>query len=274
MAGRARTIKPEILADEKTAMLNHLEWRLFVSVWLIADDYGNLRGEPALIRAHTLWAADSSITSVAAALETLASVSLLSRYSVRGQSYFHITNWERHQRIDRPSKPQMPGQDEADGIVVNGATQTNPSVAANPREPVASVPREPRETLVLDRKGEEGRVRRASGARDSLEPLRGDFVPDPEARQIARDRNLDLEIELAKFRNWAKAKKPTSADWQASFCKWLLSAKATTDKSARLPKKAARQTGPERRRMPGPDGLVEELEYEPSGEIRAVKRGG
>lgn len=41
MAGRIRSIKPEILDDEKCASLSHLE---------IADDYGNLRGDPDYVR--------------------------------------------------------------------------------------------------------------------------------------------------------------------------------------------------------------------------------
>ena len=114
MAGRIRSVKPEILDDEKTANLSHLEWRLFVSLWLIADDYGNLRGDPGYVRSQTLWAQDESRDSVSKALETLAGVSLLSPYTVRGQSYYHVNGWDKHQKVDKPGKPRMPGPSEAD----------------------------------------------------------------------------------------------------------------------------------------------------------------
>lgn len=114
MAGRIRSIKPEILEDEKTAALPHLEWRLFVSLWLIADDYGNLRGDPTYVLGQTLWATGETRGTIATALEHLAGVGLLVRYVVRGQSYCHIAGWAKHQKVTHPGKPRMPGPDEAD----------------------------------------------------------------------------------------------------------------------------------------------------------------
>ncbi|MGE5801586.1 MAG: hypothetical protein ACM358_04975 [Gemmatimonadota bacterium] len=122
MAGRIRTIKPEILEDEKTAALSHLEWRLFVSLFLIADDYGNLRGEPAYVRGQVLWATTENVEAVSRALEGLQRVSLLSRYSVRGQSYYHISGWDKHQKVQKVGKPRMPGPEQAD-------PEPDPSVA-------------------------------------------------------------------------------------------------------------------------------------------------
>lgn len=114
MAGRIRSIKPEILEDEKTAALTHLEWRLFVSLFLIADDYGNLRGEPAYVRGQILWATGETTEAVGHALGSLSRLSLLSRYTVRGQSYYHISGWDKHQKVEKPGKPRMPGPEQAD----------------------------------------------------------------------------------------------------------------------------------------------------------------
>lgn len=122
MAGRIRSIKPEILEDEKTAALSHLEWRLFVSLFLIADDYGNLRGEPAYVRGQVLWATTENVEAVSKALEGLQRVSLLARYSVRGQSYYHISGWDKHQKVQKVGKPRMPGPEQAD-------PEPDPSVA-------------------------------------------------------------------------------------------------------------------------------------------------
>lgn len=114
MAGRIRSLKPEILEDEKTAALSNLEWRLFVSLFLIADDYGNLRGDPAYVRGQVLWATGESRETVGEALGTLSGLSLLSRYTVRGQSYYHISGWDKHQKVEKPGKPRMPGPDQSD----------------------------------------------------------------------------------------------------------------------------------------------------------------
>jgi len=142
VAGRIRSIKPEILEDEKTASLPHLEWRLFVSLFLIADDYGNLRGDPAYVRGQVMWAVDETRDSIANALDGLARVSLLSPYTVRDQSYFHIAGWDKHQKVDKPGKPRMPGPDEATPELI----QADANDSRDPRE----TPAEPRETLAPD----------------------------------------------------------------------------------------------------------------------------
>jgi hypothetical protein len=146
MAGRIRSIKPEILEDEKCARLSHLAYRLFVGTWLIADDFGNLRGDPEYVRAHVLWASRETRETVAKALEELAESSLLSPYSVRGQSYLHVLGWSKHQKVDKPGKPRMPGPDQDD-------TKSNRVVANDSRESreeFAGVSRESRGSLEPD----------------------------------------------------------------------------------------------------------------------------
>lgn len=134
MAGRIRSIKPEILDDEKTAGLDHLSWRLFVSIWLIADDYGNLRADPGYIQGQILWASRDSRESVANSLRTLATVDLVTAYGVRGQSYIHINGWDKHQRVDKPGKPRMPGPDEADSSTCANSRESRESGANDSRE--------------------------------------------------------------------------------------------------------------------------------------------
>ena len=59
MAGRIRTIKPELLEDDATAGLSDSAWRVFVSMLLLADDYGNLRANPMLLDAAIFWGANA-----------------------------------------------------------------------------------------------------------------------------------------------------------------------------------------------------------------------
>jgi hypothetical protein len=143
MAGRIRTIKPELLEDEHAAGLSHMGWRLWVSCLLLADDYGNLRAAPAWLAGQVFWGVSrESPESVAGVLEELATCKrgrsegsgadgLILLYSVRGQQYLHITGWH-HQRIDKPGKPRCPTPDQADTEI--------------PRESPARVPRESRES--------------------------------------------------------------------------------------------------------------------------------
>lgn len=119
MARRIRTIKPEMLEDEKVATLPHDTWRLFVSVILLADDYGNLRASPKQIDGTVFWAFEDA--DVARMLRQLGERDLLRFYTVRGQRYAHITKWEKHQKVDHPGKPGCPGPAEAEPDGETGA---------------------------------------------------------------------------------------------------------------------------------------------------------
>lgn len=114
MAGRIRTIKPEILEDERSAGLSSDAWRLWVCMWLIADDYGNLRGDSRRLAADVFWAAPVP-PRVSDLLEELSATGLITRYTVRGQQYVSINNWAKHQRVDNAGKQRVPGPSEADG---------------------------------------------------------------------------------------------------------------------------------------------------------------
>jgi hypothetical protein len=115
-----------------------MEWRLFVSMILMADDYGNLRSCPAVLRAHAFWGTDASRESVARARETLARVSLVSLYDVHGQNYAHITGWSKHQRVDHPGKAYCPGQELGKSISCGKSSRDPRESLGNPRESLAT----------------------------------------------------------------------------------------------------------------------------------------
>lgn len=135
---RIRTVKPEMLDDEKVAALPHLAWRLFVSLIMTSDDYGNQHGAVAKIRGTALWATDATDGDIREALARLSRDSLVALYEVRGQAYVAICGWSKHQKVDKPGKPIVPGPEQADpqpcGI----------------RENLARDSREPRESLAPD----------------------------------------------------------------------------------------------------------------------------
>lgn len=105
MAGRIRSIKPEILTDEKAAGLSHEAWRLWVSMFVLADDAGNLPASPRLLAAQVFWARPAD---VAPALAELVEVGLISLYQVHGQQFATICGFARHQKINRPSGAKYP----------------------------------------------------------------------------------------------------------------------------------------------------------------------
>lgn len=147
--GRIRTIKPELLDDERTAALGHEEWRLFVSLILIADDYGNFRAHPKQLEGSIFWAADTS-RGIRDILASVSRTGLVTLYSVRGQQYGHLTGWSKHQKVDKPGQPRVPGPEQAD---TEGDDLANPAGLARVgqiRESLATLSEQSREFLAPD----------------------------------------------------------------------------------------------------------------------------
>jgi len=105
MAGRIRSIKPELLDDEIAAGLSDDAWRLFVSSWLLADDFGNFRAAPRYLAAQ-VWQ-DTTRNALTPLLELVQKERVL-LYEVDGQLYAAVSTWERHQRVDNAGKPRVP----------------------------------------------------------------------------------------------------------------------------------------------------------------------
>ncbi len=117
MAGRIRSIKPEVLEDEHAASLSDAAWRLWVSMWTLADDYGNLRVTPKWLGAQVFWGRQEppdvgALVAELAAPKADGRPGLIAVYVVNGQSYAHITGWH-HQKVDKPGKPRCPGPEQA-----------------------------------------------------------------------------------------------------------------------------------------------------------------
>lgn len=113
MAGRIRSIKPEILENERTARLSHEGWRLFVSLFTLADDYGNLHAAPERLTGAVFWGR-AAAEPVSRLLEELAKAELVLLYIAKGQSCAHILGWYEHQRVDKPGKPKVPAPSDDD----------------------------------------------------------------------------------------------------------------------------------------------------------------
>lgn len=105
MAGRIRSVKPELLEDDVTAGLSDAAWRVFVSMFMLADDYGNLRANPKMLDAAIFWGSSPGRDWDALRAE-LAPLVLF--WEEDGQRYAHIRGWEKHQKVDKPGKPRCP----------------------------------------------------------------------------------------------------------------------------------------------------------------------
>lgn len=137
VAGRIRSVKPELLEDEAVATLSHGAWRLFVSLFLLADDYGNARGDARYLNGAAFWGVTMSVDEVTSLLIEMEKLVVV--YDARGQRYVSLRGWEKHQRVDHPGKPRVPGPDDDDATLVDLRALLGkiPAGLAKPTETVA-----------------------------------------------------------------------------------------------------------------------------------------
>jgi hypothetical protein len=167
VSGRIRSLKPEWLEDELLALASVEARLLSVALLLLADDYGNGRANAVLLTGRVFPGKLPEV--VEKALGELVSLRYLSLYEVDGQRYFTIRNWSKHQKVDKPGKPRVPGP--------ASLTKQNDS----PSDARENIPETPANVL--------GKDENVFASRD---PDPGpDPLPDPDAR-VGCPRDLDL----------------------------------------------------------------------------------
>jgi hypothetical protein len=159
VSGRIRTIKPEWLEDELMALASDAARVLSIALLLQADDYGNGRANPVQLAGKVF--PGKALEHTASALEELRSMTFVGLYEVDGQRYFHIRNWAKHQRVDKPGAPRVPGPPSVSPQNDSASAPTETS-----REVPAKVPEVPANLLAS----------RASDRGPDPDPDRG---PDP-----------------------------------------------------------------------------------------------
>ena len=115
---RKRMISPEFWRDEEIGAWS-IEARLFyIGLWSFADDEGRLRAHPKLLKSQ-IFPYDEKINIEKLKAEVSKKVLW---YKVDGQEYGYIKNFLKHQRIDRPSKSQLPAppKDIFEAFLENG----------------------------------------------------------------------------------------------------------------------------------------------------------
>ena len=108
---RIRTIKPEFWRSEDIAALSIEDRLLFIGLWSYVEDNGVGRDEPQLIQCdlYPLDAFTEASVRTHGGLMRLSQQGLITRFEgPDGRRYLQINSWDKHQKINRPSKPRFP----------------------------------------------------------------------------------------------------------------------------------------------------------------------
>jgi hypothetical protein len=105
---RIRTIKPEFPQSESMGRVSREARLCFVLLWTILDDEGRARGSSRMLASLLYPYDDDAPKKIEGWLAELEQENCVVRYKVDGDSYIASTNWEKHQKIDKPSKSRLP----------------------------------------------------------------------------------------------------------------------------------------------------------------------
>lgn len=98
---RIRTIKPELWTDSKVVRLSLEARLLFIGSWNFADDFGCLPPDPFELKLRVL---PMEHIDTDAVIDELFHSGLFEHLRAEdGRDFWHITNWSKHQRINRPT---------------------------------------------------------------------------------------------------------------------------------------------------------------------------
>lgn len=104
---RIRTIKPEFWTDGRIVTLPYQARLLFIGLLNFADDHGFIGFEPDRLKMQIFPSDDIDMSNM---LDLLAAADLLELYRDDNSDveFLRVKNWEKHQKVDKPSKTKFP----------------------------------------------------------------------------------------------------------------------------------------------------------------------
>jgi len=111
---RNRTIPADFWTWEAVIDCAPMTRLLFLGLWTFADDFGVQPLRPRTIRMQVFPGDTVDGDAVRAMVEELAARGLVRRYSVDGQDYIAIVDWDRMQRVGKRARRRFPSMRETD----------------------------------------------------------------------------------------------------------------------------------------------------------------
>lgn len=237
---RARNIKPSFFKNELLVEMGAFDRLLFIGLWCLADREGRIEDRPKRIKME-LFPCDAY--DVDEGLDELQRHGFVRRYEAAGVGVISIVNFHKHQTPHGTEKDsELP--DEAgvitvhersdNGYVTGKKRQNNVKPHSNnsgsPLENCAGTVNPPtKNTLNPDslnpdslnpELGESAPAAQAPKPTKRATVIPADFYPNDTGVLYAEQRNVNLAVELERFRNNHTAKGTTFKDWQAAWRTW------------------------------------------------------
>lgn len=138
---RIRTIKPEFFTSEQIAECSTSARLLFVGMWCFCDDGGVHPASAKRLKMEIFPADPITDDEVRGLIDELIGSELLVEFEVGNERFWHVSKWEKHQKIDRPTL-KHPRPDSPDSTTIRRALDEESS---RPRDGMESNGMEERE---------------------------------------------------------------------------------------------------------------------------------
>lgn len=222
---RIRSLKPEFWVSEQVAECSTSARLTFVGLWTFSDDRGVHPAKPKTLKAELFPMDDITASDVAGLVDELIRVGLVAEFEAGGERFWHVTGWEKHQKIDRPSfkypEPPTTKNSATDrGTFDEGSTNQDRRSLDDDSSNARRAPPPGVDRKGVDRKGvdDSSKARRTTSRTERKTRLPDDFGISERVRAWAADKGFSrLDEHLEAFRLKAKAKGYTNVDWDATF---------------------------------------------------------
>lgn len=115
---------PDFWTDEEVATLSPHARLLFMGLWGICDDnHATLPDRPEWIKVQIFPYEEVNVRALLAEIEKIGKIE---RFLFSGKHYWHITNFMKHQVINRPSRAKYPPYKIKTGILTESSQSTHP----------------------------------------------------------------------------------------------------------------------------------------------------
>ncbi|MGM9454748.1 hypothetical protein ACTAZI_15600 [Legionella bozemanae] len=100
---RIRTIKPELWTSEQVSSCSLQARLLFIGMWNFCDDNGVHHASCKRLKMEVFPGDNFTEKNISDWIKELIQNRLVMEYEKEGKSYWIVTGWKKHQRIERPT---------------------------------------------------------------------------------------------------------------------------------------------------------------------------
>ncbi|MDE7406451.1 MAG: hypothetical protein K2M89_06235 [Clostridiales bacterium] len=242
---RKRMISPEIWESSSFSKLTDFAKLIFIGLISNADDEGKGKANPGYIRSK-LFPNDEErrVTDIKKALSEIALTMSITFYEVNGDSLYHLTNWARWQKIDRPTPSKFPNPPKEQSMGERGNCTQNQALdegSTNTRRILDEGSPLIEKNRIEKNEKEESAIYVNSynaGAHARMDPPSVDEVREY-CREIGSAIDAQRFVDYYTANGWMVGKNPMR-DWKAMVRRW--GTLQFGDASSSAPKRITYQT--------------------------------